>query len=225
MSIEVSFPVLMRGNITFDVEPGEVVTSAQAEEALMAINRLWEDHPPATPVSTLFADILGPEGNHWAGEIYDREKGETEKIDLGPAAYSIPRVVPPFTVTIPFTLSPRRVADMLIGAFEGGSSSWVQGAYASNWSCPEGHRTPWYDDETFVASPEFAFEIEYDDPEGEEGAFTATKVITQVEIVAGLEKMAKESTGAFSNILNETDDAEDADVFLQYVVLGEIVYG
>jgi hypothetical protein len=56
-----------------------------------------------------------------------------------------------FTIVIPS----RRVADLLCDAFEGESKTWVSASEPIGRDPPEGHSTPWYDDESFVQSEAF----------------------------------------------------------------------
>ena len=91
----------------------------------------------------------------------------------------------PFTFSI--ALSPRYISHLLVTCFEGGSNDWVTAAVSKNWTRPEGHTTPWYDDPAYVGSDDFAFEITYDDPNDEEGNGKGSKTITKADVLSAPE--------------------------------------
>lgn len=67
--------------------------------------------------------------------------------------------------------------------------------------------------------------VRYTRPEDEEGEFKGTKVIKMPDIIEGLAKMAKGSPEHFGYAIRGEGDAVTSDVFLQFVVLREEVYG
>jgi hypothetical protein len=57
---------------------------------------------------------------------------------------------------------------------------------------------------------------------------TTTKSLTRADIENAIYRMAKDTDSgihAISDMLAETGDAATADIFMQFFVLGEIVYG
>lgn len=116
------------------------------------------------------------------------------------------------------TLSEQRIKDLFTGAFEGGSNYWVRRI---------SHR-PDFDgsltlDENDKLPLNLPFTITYDNPDGDDA--TRRKRISRAAIDKGLSLMAAKAPRHFANILDENDDAETADVFLQFVVLGDIIFG
>lgn len=117
---------------------------------------------------------------------------------------------------------------LLCGEFEGNHmASWVGKATPNAWTRPEGFDSVWYADESFIASPEFRFTVEHDDPNsGDDGDYSMTTVVDRASIVKGLSKMAVESPDHFADLISESSaDAITYDVAFQYIVLGEVVYG
>lgn len=121
--------------------------------------------------------------------------------------------------TINTTVSASRVCDMIVGAFEGGSNYWlgrgrvelVEPAYDS---LPQ--------DGIWYGHPELyegQFKITIDVPDDE------LRTLDNEAVRKGLEQMASLAGNHFGDLMQETDDAETADVFLQLCLFGEIVYG
>jgi len=122
-----------------------------------------------------------------------------------------------------YTLTAEELSNMLTGEFEGNFMAfWIESAKSSGWTRPEGHDLPWYCDLAFLASPEFAFIVEYENPEGEG---TVTKKITRDNITAGLTFMASNYPQHWADVIGDNADAVTYDVAMQCIVLGEIVYG
>lgn len=127
-------------------------------------------------------------------------------------------------VKVETEVSLRRVCDMMIGAIEGGSTYWAQSvkyigavALADN--------LYWYDCPELLNQPGEIFEIRYDDPDKEEGNGKGRKRVTSAAIKRGLSIMANDCPKAFAEMLSENDDSTTADIFLQCVVLGDVIYG
>lgn len=130
-------------------------------------------------------------------------------------------------VTVTTKVSMRRVCDMLISAFEGGSTYWAQSAYYWNEAALE-KGAIWYNmPELMRGAPKSGviFTLHYDSPELHEGNGKGKTVVTRSMLATGLNKMAKEAPRHYADIVSENDDAITADVFLQYIVLGDIIYG
>jgi hypothetical protein len=103
-------------------------------------------------------------------------------------------------------LSADRISDLLVGAFEGGSNHWIKDIHFTS---PATSYYPF----------DMAGSILVTDDEG------GTHRVNKHSIKHGLLIMLAAYPWHFENIINENDDAETADVFLQCVCLGEIVYG
>ena len=134
----------------------------------------------------------------------------------------MPFLVKPFLFTI--VIPSRRVADLLYDAFEGASKAWVSASEPIGWDRPEGHSTPWYDDESFVQSEALSFKIIYDGKFDDEGSAESSRQLGHEDLVRGLGLMAIHAQGSLSKIIAGSPDAIDADRFMQCVVLGEVIY-
>jgi hypothetical protein len=118
--------------------------------------------------------------------------------------------MPKISIDIPA----QTIADMFIGAFEGGSNYWIESARLITGKSSE---SPWYADPKLYESPLFKIRIKHDGQRAE---------ISRGKIAKGLRLMAEKSPQHFGDMLSESNaDSITADVFLQYVALGEIVYG
>ena len=133
------------------------------------------------------------------------------------------------TVKIP----PQRLADMMIGAVEHNhmTRSWCKGIYllepVKGDEYPEyddghGKSSIWYGDPKLYDS---GFLIEVHEIDDESTGHITKHQVDATKFAEGLAKMAAKSGGHFGDMLNENDDNITQDVFLQYIVLGEVVYG
>lgn len=127
---------------------------------------------------------------------------------------------PTLTVTLPLPVTTRRIADLIVGAFEGGSGYWLNGARLLH---GEAVARPWYSCAAFYALPDWRMRLTFDNPH--EGPDTATADVGPAELVAGLASMAEKSPAHFADWLADNDDAATSDVFIQYVIFGEVIYG
>lgn len=109
-------------------------------------------------------------------------------------------------------LKTQRVAD----AQEVEDLVWGTGALTLPW-WHGAHKTPQ------------GFRFYYDRPEDEEGTFKGNRWVSNQAILDAAARFLAEGRGsAAADMMAESigyADAEDADVILQYAVLGEIVYG
>lgn len=126
----------------------------------------------------------------------------------------------------------KRLADMMTTAIESGVSRyWCDGVYlvkpCKGDEYPEyetslGKSSLWYADPKLYES-DFVLEIHEIE---EEGGDEVTKHLVDFDMVrTGLALMAKNSPAAFGEFMNDNEDGEVADLFLQYITLGEVVYG
>lgn len=112
------------------------------------------------------------------------------------------------------------VANLLVGIVESGASSY------------------WCHIDDSVKPKEWVFKFENDDNEYEslyplnggklviiDDEEDKTYDLTLEKIERGLVLMANESPDHFADIVNEKGDNATADVFLQYCLLGQIIYG
>jgi hypothetical protein len=122
-------------------------------------------------------------------------------------------------------VSHRRIADMMVGAVEGGSTYWciqINLLSPGDVAPDDQHKGPWYDNPNRYADPDFKIEVVESEP-SDEG--DGKHIVDQAAIAKGLEVMARKYPSHFADMVGETDDAITADVFLQCVTLGDVVYG
>lgn len=110
-------------------------------------------------------------------------------------------------------LSDERIKTLLCSAFEGGSNYWIERVDVplKNERNPKvefWHECPIYGDKLVVHCSE------------DEKAYT----LDRAALEKGLEIMVQNWPEHFANVLNENDDAETGDVYLQCCLFGDIVY-
>ena len=118
-----------------------------------------------------------------------------------------------FKVTTSIELSNQRIADVLTGAFEGGSTYWIQSVTPRFKTHSEYSEPASYEPENFVDRLIIA--------EDEEDSFHFT--LTTID--EGLQIMADKYSRHMADLINENDDADTSDVLLQCILFGDIVYG
>lgn len=110
----------------------------------------------------------------------------------------------PFTVTT--TISSERITDLLCGALEGGSNYWA-------------HFRVECDDVYDIDNPEWALTVI--DAEDDGRKYT----INRDSLIKGLSKLKEIVPHHFNHFMNEDDDAETADCYLQCCVFNDVIYG
>ena len=126
-----------------------------------------------------------------------------------------------YEVTTTVDLDPKRIQDIVCGAFEGGSNYWlgrsrVELVVPTYESLPD-ENVVWYGREFNVFAQD-CFRITFDLEDG-------IKELTPETVQKGLDLMAVKYPEHFNNLVAENDDAETHDVFLQLCLFQEIVYG
>lgn len=114
------------------------------------------------------------------------------------------------------TLTAQQVADQIVTALEGGSNYWLE-QFKPIKGKELAAESPWYACPNVWAG-DYEIEILADED-------SKTYSFTPEKLKAGLEWLAKNHPDRITEIVEETGDAETADVFLQACVLGDIVYG
>lgn len=113
------------------------------------------------------------------------------------------------------TLSDDRIANLLVGAFEGGSNYWIEWAEIQAGPVVG---TVWGERQPFYGAPFSGGAIvvqPFEDP---------SAALDRTAIQRGLKVMANKYPHHFADALTEHDDATTADVFLQCCLFGELVY-
>lgn len=128
--------------------------------------------------------------------------------------------------TVSYTVTRQRVAELLCSALEGGSNYWIEDVTPrkpSSWefySYPEDHRVYQHD---YPFNPGGALSITVDTEIESEPA--QVHVLDENAIQKGLTLFLETSPHRFAQLITEHADADDADVFLQLCLFGEILYG
>jgi hypothetical protein len=121
-----------------------------------------------------------------------------------------------FEVTTTVKFSDERIEDLLCGALEGGSNYWynITGEVnPTNFKYPHPHlKLPMTEGCGLLIGDVEDAEIE-------------PKLLNRESLAKGLKTMAEKYSHHFKNFMEENDDADTSDVFLQCCLFGEIVYG
>lgn len=119
-------------------------------------------------------------------------------------------------VTLTTAIAGRRIADMMVTAIEGGSGYWCE---TINLLEGTALKRPWYDDETLYEQPFVIGVVDAEEPD-------STIHLNQEMMKRGFELMASQyETTHWADFLEQNEDADTADVWLQLCVFGEVVYG
>jgi IS4 transposase len=117
------------------------------------------------------------------------------------------------TINTPIVIDSQRIADLVITAFEGGSNHWIQKVERIAGTANE---RPWYSD-PLLYDGVFHIRIWADGSPYELTTETAKR---------GFVLMAEQYQSThWADFLEESEDADTADVWLQLSVLGDVVYG
>ena len=114
-------------------------------------------------------------------------------------------------------ISTSQIMDMIITAMEGGSNYWylIESYQPTKWEKQ-------INDKTLCVE---VYDIEEHHDAVREGEGVAPLgVLTYQSIKSGIEKMIRDWPDAFQRWMDESYDAEDADIFLQLCCMGEVVY-
>ena len=123
-----------------------------------------------------------------------------------------------FSVNVETKVSAKRVADLLVGALEGGSSYWIEEILLGPEANGFGSAKPEADDRYPLSGGYIDIRAVDDEP----------GVLYRLNLTAlerGLKLLAAKYPKDLLDIVNENDDAETSDKLLQLALLGEIVYG
>lgn len=115
------------------------------------------------------------------------------------------------------------IANLMITAFEGGAT-WAEKARCTRCtislsSMGKGDG-PWYANPGLYEDDQMRITVWYHD-----GMDSQSKELDRAAILAGLKVMEADYPAHFDDVVQDNHDAITADVFLQCVVFGEMVYG
>lgn len=120
-------------------------------------------------------------------------------------------------VVIKQKISGQQIADLATAGIEGGCSPWLESIKPRSWKGDD----PWYASASFWDGF-FEIAATFDGPEDLEGSFASITVVGPEDLQRAFTQMPAHHLADF---LNDNSDAETGDVFLQLLILGEIVYG
>lgn len=124
------------------------------------------------------------------------------------------------TTTVPMQI----IADIMITAIETPVQQWCLGVYARNQDMAVVTEGPWYADPKFWAQDGWSITVLEDLNDDGDKAKAKVHTITIEDIKQGLHLMADKYPSHLVDIVGENSDADDADLFLQLVVLKDEVY-
>lgn len=134
----------------------------------------------------------------------------------------MPKEKKPFmTIKVPtsFEIEEERIQDLLTEALEGGSNHWY---LIKEYRYPEGKTKADFEfqhvEVPFAEGGAIVFEDSHD---GKKKDY----VLDRAAMEKGLTLMASKFGAHWNTFLQENDDAETGDVFLQLALFGEVIYG
>ena len=119
-------------------------------------------------------------------------------------------------ITIEHEMTAENICDMFITAFEGGANSWINSVDQTGGEKPDDKNLVWWGSPNIYKLGLKMTLIDED---------YKTHTINWLSIKKGIELMAKESPRHFNDMMQENGDAITGDVFLQYIVFKEIIFG
>jgi hypothetical protein len=128
-----------------------------------------------------------------------------------------------FSINTTAKVTAQAVADLITTALEGGSNYWLRCVELVRPHPPEGQDGPWYADASVYVG-EFEILCTYDDPDGDEGVDYKTSRVGREAVATGLALFSQAYPRSFGRFLNEDYDANDADIFMQMLLLKEVIY-
>lgn len=128
-------------------------------------------------------------------------------------------------ITTTVEIPPRRIADLMVTAIEGGIGYWCKSVKLVS---AKGMAQPWYDDENLfeVRAEELQIMVTELDPHQEHHNGEWFLDLRKMENAFKLMQEFGNPKGyCWRDFLSENDDATTADVWFQLAVFGEVVYG
>lgn len=169
---------------------------------------------------SVYADKDGS-GAEVAGKIGEREVADAIADALNQLCVEKAKI----TVLVTHEIDEQRVRDLLCSAWEGGSSYWCR---LKETDIPPTAK-PLIAAEPEMYSHIYPFipgvTVTLEDTTGEDSGHGNEWTLTREKLVDGLQVMATKYPRHFNNFMEEDDDAETGDVFLQCCLFGEIVFG
>ena len=121
-------------------------------------------------------------------------------------------------ITVTHSIPDERIQDLLCCALEGGSNYWY---WLKEKVYPEGQTKESLKIE-FPHLPLKGGKLIFTVPEDNDGK---EYTLDKAAIKKGLKIMSEKYTYCFSEIINENEDANTGDIFLQLCLFGKVIYG
>lgn len=115
------------------------------------------------------------------------------------------------------------IVDMLVTAFEGGSNYWATLGFVDRTHFVKGNSLAENVARSVLADKNYKLDVY--DVESDEDEPELLGTMTYASIEKAFNIMANEYPEAYRNIITENYDADDADIFFQLAVMGELVFG
>ena len=120
------------------------------------------------------------------------------------------------TISVPITVSEQMLSNLLISALEGGSNYWIRELSLFDRYAKRTRRLT----DNPVRNLQSIMVLADDD-----GTWYRVDMPPHPCLEKGLKIMAANHTNHFTNLINDDDDAETGDVFIQCCIFGEVLYG
>lgn len=132
-----------------------------------------------------------------------------------------------FQITVPFT--PEHVAALMVTVIEGGSAYWCRGVFLEHpdreviKTTSVTQEYPWYAQPDLYTCSDFRLEVVEDEPshQNHDGKW----LVHPAQVQRGFDLMSQKHPDRVTSFLGGDVDADDADLWFQYVVFGEAIYG
>lgn len=115
----------------------------------------------------------------------------------------------------------QQLADLISTGMEGVSGEWLKEFNLERVTVPI-TESPWYCDPAIWDSEETTVTAKFEDGKSVD---LVTKTFDHASLVAALKLWAVEDEASFGEFAEDTGDAETSDIFLQFWLLGSVVFG
>lgn len=134
----------------------------------------------------------------------------------------------PITFTVSKEIPAAQVADLLVGAFEGGSEYWIQKLSVHKGKEKEIENV-WED---APSSANRFYSMPFTETGSilikvldEDGSEYGVRTLDRLALSRGLAILCEKYPQHYMNVIEGNDDAETSDVYLQCCVFGDVVFG
>lgn len=132
-------------------------------------------------------------------------------------------------ITTQVEITTEQVANLVVGAVEGGSTDWMNAFWLIE---PREIRLTgtgiWYGRAPLFSDPRLEIKVLHDEVAVAEGAdpkMATEKILHLADFENGMKILADQYPHHFNDLLGDNDDAATADAYMQCVCFGEIVFG